>query len=350
MKILITGGAGYIGTHICVELLNQNYQIVVVDNLSNSSIKSLKKVSNITEKNFFLANKENNKSELKNEDFIFIDGDIRDRETLQFVFQAQKIKGVIHLAGLKAVGESVKNPLEYYNNNVTGSLILFEEMAKAKVDILIFSSSATVYGNPKSLPVYETFETKFSINPYGNSKLFIEIILKDLSKINPNCRISLLRYFNPVGAHSSGLIGESPNGEPNNLMPYICQVAAGKLEKLKIFGNNYPTNDGTGIRDYIHVVDLAKGHLAALDYLFKNNSKICTFNLGTGRGTSVLEMLDAFEKVTGKTVPYSIERKRKGDVAECWASSKLANQELGWKAKYDIFKMCEDAWHWQKNN
>lgn len=350
MKILVTGGAGYIGTHICVELLSQDYQIVIIDNLINSSFESLEKVSSITGKKIIVADKGKLKPDLKDANFIFINSDINDRDALQFVFQNQKIQGVIHLAGFKAVAESVRKPLDYYNNNVTGSIILFDEMAKAGVETLIFSSSATVYGNPESLPIDETSQTMGSNNPYGNSKLFIEIILKDLSKINPNWRISLLRYFNPVGAHPSGLIGEAPKGLPNNLMPYICQVAAGKLKKLKIYGNNYPTSDGTGIRDYIHVVDLAKGHLATLDYLLKNKSKICIFNLGTGKGTSVLEMLAVFEKVTGKSIPFEITKKREGDVAECWASSELANKELGWKAKYDINKICEDAWRWQKNN
>ena len=311
---------------------------------------SLDKVASITEKKITIARKGQKKSELKNTDVIFYNADIRDRSLLQFIFQTEDIMGVVHLAGLKAVGESVKKPLDYYNNNVIGSIILFEEMAKAQVKTIIFSSSATVYGNPESLPIKENFQTNGAINPYGKSKLFIENILKDLYKTSPNWKISLLRYFNPVGAHPSGVIGEDPRGIPNNLMPYISQVAAGKLETLKIYGNNYPTIDGTGVRDYIHVVDLAKGHIATLDYLIKNKPTVCTFNLGTGKGTSVLEMVDAFEKVTGKSIPYVIIEKREGDVAECWTSSKLAEKKLGWTALYNINKMCEDTWHWQQKN
>ncbi|MBT6757166.1 MAG: UDP-glucose 4-epimerase GalE [Candidatus Jacksonbacteria bacterium] len=345
MKILITGGTGYIGTHTCVELINQGHQVVVIDNLSNSTAETLTKVTEITQ----------------TEKIPFYQGDIRDRELLQKIFNIHKIDAVIHFAGLKAVGESIQKPLQYYNNNVTGTITLLEEMQKAAVKTIIFSSSATVYGNPKTLPIRETHPTGGTTNPYGQSKLIIEEILKDLHKSDPSWKIALLRYFNPVGAHPSGKIGENPNGTPNNLMPYISQVAAGKLKKLKIYGNDYPTPDGTGIRDYIHVVDLAKGHTAALNALniqklpegeFSSNKRdfpdILTINLGTGTGYSVLEMVKAFEQASGKKIPYEIAPRREGDIAECWASTEQAEQLLKWKAKYNLQQMCNDTWKYQK--
>jgi UDP-glucose 4-epimerase len=350
MRLLITGGAGYIGTHICVELLNQGHKIFVIDNLSNSSYESLDKAATLCEKKISISGKINFSSVSNSTNILFFNIDIRDRSALRLIFKNHSIDAVIHLAGYKDVGKSVKNPLDYYNNNVSGSIVLFEEMARAKVKTLIFSSSATVYGDPESLPIEENFQTSEAINPYGKSKLYIENILKDLFKASPDWKISLLRYFNPVGAHPSGVIGEDPKGVPNNLMPYISQVAAGKLEVLKIYGDSYPTVDGTGVRDYIHVVDLAKGHIATLDYLVKSKPTICIFNLGTGKGTSVLEMVYAFEEVVGKSIPYVITERREGDVAECWTSSQLAKKILDWTPKYNLKKMCQDAWRWQLNN
>ena len=339
MKILITGGTGYIGTHTCVELINQGHQVVVIDNLSNSTAETLTKVTEITQ----------------TEKIPFYQGDIRDRELLQKIFNTNKIDAVIHFAGLKAVGESIQKPLQYYNNNVIGTITLLEEMQQAAVKNIIFSSSATVYGNPKTLPIKETHPTGGTTNPYGQSKLIIEEILKDIHKSDPSWKIALLRYFNPVGAHPSGKIGENPNGIPNNLMPYISQVAAGKLKKLKIYGNDYPTLDGTGIRDYIHVVDLAKGHSAALNALNTEETsekralhRVLTVNLGTGAGYSVLEMVKAFEQASGRKIPYEIAPRRDGDIAECYASTEYAEQHISWKAENNLQQMCEDTWCYQK--
>jgi UDP-glucose 4-epimerase len=347
MKLLVTGGAGYIGTHTCVELLSQDHQVVVIDNLSNSSPIALERVATITEKQLIT-------SPLSKGDLVLNKADIRDRNALQQIFENHKIDAVIHLAGLKAVGESVEKPLVYYNNNVTGTITLLEEMASANINTFIFSSSATVYGDPATVPIKEDFPTGVTTNPYGQSKYFIEEILKDIHRADTKWKIGLLRYFNPVGAHPSGLIGEDPNGIPGNLMPYISQVAVGKRNKLKIFGSDYPTKDGTGVRDYIHVVDLAKGHLAALKYLTK--SPISTIhnplitNLGTGKGNSVIEMVNGFEKASGRKIPYEIVERRAGDIAECWASTEYAKQHLDWEAQYNLQRMCEDSWRWQQQN
>ena len=343
MKILVTGGAGYIGIHTCVELLNQGHQVVIIDNLINSKSIALERLAEISNKKLIFDLS-------KNADIVFFRCDIRDRSSLQKIFKTLKIDSVFHFAGLKSIKSSLKKPLDYYSNNVVGSIILFEEMAKANVKTIIFSSSATVYGNPKTLPINENFPTGDINNPYGRSKFYIENILKDIYKSDPNWKISLLRYFNPIGAHASGLIGEDPNGTPSNLMPYMTQVAAGKLKKLKIFGSDYPTKDGTGIRDYIHVVDLAQSHLAAFNSLSLANSDLNIFNIGTGKGNSVLEMVNVFEKTNGVKIPYEIVGRRKGDVAECWMSSKHVEEVLGWKAHYGVEKMCEDAWRWQHKN
>ena len=334
MKILITGGTGYIGTHTCVELISQGHQVIVVDNLSNSTADTLFQVAKITQ--------------IELDKIPFYQGDIRDRELLKKIFNTHKIDAVIHFAGLKAVGESNQKPLQYYSNNITGTITLLEEMQQAAVKIIIFSSSATVYGAPIKLPIKEKHPTGGTTNPYGQSKFIIEEVLKDLHKSDSEWKIALLRYFNPVGAHPSGKIGENSNGIPNNLMPYISQVAAGKLEKLVIYGNDYPTPDGTGIRDYIHVVDLAKGHTAALNKLTTDNCKLITVNLGTGNGFSVLSMLKAFEKVSGKKIPYEIASRREGDIAECYASTEYAEQNLNWKAERTLQQMCEDTWNYQK--
>jgi len=338
MIILVTGGAGYIGTHTCIELINQGHQVVVIDNLSNSTADTLTKVSEIT----------------KSDQIPFYHGDIRDRQLLQKIFKRHKIDAVIHFAGLKAVGESIQKPLQYYNNNVIGTITILEEMQQASVQTIIFSSSATVYGNPKILPIKETHPTVGATNPYGQNKLIIEGILKDLHKSDPSWKIALLRYFNPVGAHPSGKIGENPIGVPNNLMPYISQVAAGKLKKLKIYGNDYPTHDGTGVRDYIHVVDLAKGHTAALKVLnikksseIKTPHKILTVNLGTGKGYSVLDIVKTFEIASGKGVSYQIVGRRPGDIATSYADPTYALEKLGWKAEYGLNEMCKDTWRWQ---
>jgi len=336
MKILVTGGTGYIGTHTCVELINQGHQVIVIDNLSNSTEETLIQVAQITQ--------------IERDKIPFYQGDIRDRELLKKIFNTHKIDAVIHFAGLKAVGESVQKPLQYYSNNITGTIILLEEMEQAAVKVIIFSSSATVYGNPIKLPVKETHPTGGTTNPYGQSKLTIEEILKDLHKSDPGWKISLLRYFNPVGAHPSGKIGENPNGIPNNLMPYISQVAAGKLEKLKIYGNDYPTPDGTGIRDYIHIVDLAKGHTAALNKLIIDKGSLLIANLGTGNGFSVLSMLKAFQQVSNKKIPYEIAPRREGDIAECYASTEYAEQHLNWRAEKTLQQMCEDTWNYQNKN
>lgn len=329
--ILITGGTGYIGSHTVVELLNRGESVLILDNLSNSSLKALDRIEQICGR----------RPE-------FIKADIRDRTALYSIMASHQIESVIHFAGLKAVGESVTQPLSYYENNVLGSVNLFQAMAEHGVKQLVFSSSATVYGDPHTVPIQESFPLR-ATNPYGRTKLMIEEILRDLSGAEPSWRIAILRYFNPVGAHVSGLIGESPNGIPNNLMPYVSQVAVGKREKLSVYGNDYPTPDGTGVRDYIHVVDLALGHLAALDALSKDPGLI-TVNLGTGRGYSVLEMVRAFEKASGRPVPYNVVARRSGDIATCFADPAYAEAKLGWRACRGIEAMCDDAWRWQINN
>ena len=328
MKILVTGGMGYIGSHTVVELQNAGHDVVVVDNLSNAVASVQERVQRITDK-----------------PFVFEQADIRDRAALERIFGLHKVDAVIHFAGLKAVGESVAQPLRYYDNNVNGSVILFETMAKFGVKSLVFSSSATVYGDPASVPIREDFPLQ-ATNPYGRSKLMIEDILRDLSKAEPDWRIALLRYFNPVGAHESGLIGEEPNGIPNNLVPYIAQVANGQRDKLSVFGGDYPTPDGTGLRDYIHVVDLSIGHVKTLDRLAKGPGLV-TYNLGTGRGNSVLEMVRAFEAACGRQIPYQIVDRRPGDVAKCYADPAKAREELGWTAERDVAQMCADVWRYQ---
>jgi UDP-glucose 4-epimerase len=328
---LITGGAGYIGSHACVEFLAAGYDIVVVDNLSNSSEESLKRVSRIAER-----------------DFAFVRADIRDREALRRLFSEHEIDAVIHFAGLKAVGESVQKPLAYYDNNLTGSLALFETMAGHGVKTIVFSSSATVYGDPHTVPIREDFPLS-ATNPYGRTKLMIEEILRDLSAADPEWRVGLLRYFNPVGAHESGLIGEDPRGIPNNLMPYISQVAVGRRPHLNVFGDDYPTPDGTGMRDYIHVVDLARGHVKAVEKI-ASAAGVHVWNLGTGRGYTVLEMLRAFEAASGRAVPFRIAPRRPGDVARCYADPAKAEAELGWKAEKGLERMCADNWRWQSMN
>lgn len=330
MNILVTGGAGYIGSHTCVELLEAGHQVVVIDDLSNSDKKALERVKTITGK------------ALK-----FYKGDVGDYSLLKQIFGENKIDAVIHFAGFKAVGESVSKPLEYYQNNIGGTLTLCRAMREANVKNIIFSSSATVYGSPKTVPVKEDFPLS-ATNPYGRTKLFIEQILMDLNVADSNWNVTLLRYFNPIGAHKSGLIGEMPRGIPNNLMPYITQVATGKLEKLRIFGNDYPTPDGTGVRDYIHVVDLAKGHVAALKNACSGGLHI--YNLGTGVGYSVLDVVNAFIKASGVNIPYEIVERRPGDVAEVYADPSKAFKELGWKAELDLEDMCADSWRWQSNN
>ncbi len=331
MKILVTGGAGYIGSHTCLELLQAGHEVTVVDNLSNSKEESLRRVKEITGKKL---------------DFHRVD--LLDREALDQVFAGTPINAVIHFAGLKAVGESVKIPLDYYHNNITGTLILCEVMGKHGVKNLVFSSSATVYGDPASVPITEDFPLG-ATNPYGRTKLMIEEILRDWQVSDNSLNIALLRYFNPVGAHPSGRIGEDPNGIPNNLLPFISQVAVGKLPRLRVFGGDYPTRDGTGVRDYIHVVDLAIGHLRALEKL-RENPGIVTYNLGTGRGYSVLEMVAAYEKAAGRTIPYEIVGRRPGDVAECYADPARAREELGWTAGREVEEMCADTWRWQSGN
>ncbi len=331
MKVLLTGGAGYIGSHTAVECLAAGYEVVVFDNLSNSSTKSLERVSQIARK-----------------PIDFVRGDIRDRAALRKFFAQYAIDTVVHFAGLKAVGESVEKPLLYYDNNITGSIALFEVMAEAGVRSVVFSSSATVYGDPVSVPITEDFPLS-ATNPYGRSKLFIEEMLRDIAYADENWHIALLRYFNPVGAHESGLIGEDPRGTPNNLMPYIAQVAGGRRTHLNIFGGDYPTPDGTGVRDYIHVVDLARGHVAALNHL-QAQGGVQTWNLGTGNGVSVLDMVHAFESVSGKRIDYEIVARRPGDVAQCWADPSRARRELDWHAEYNLARMCEDTWRWQQMN
>ena len=331
MKILVTGGAGYIGSHTCLELLNNGYEVVVVDNLSNSKEESLKRVQELTGKTL-----------------TFHKVDLLDEKALDAVFTGSPVEAVIHFAGLKAVGESVTIPLNYYHNNVTGTLILCEVMSRHNVKNIVFSSSATVYGDPHTVPITEDFPLS-ATNPYGRTKLMIEEILRDLHVSDREWNVALLRYFNPVGAHHSGRIGEDPNDIPNNLMPYISQVAIGKLSELSVFGNDYPTPDGTGVRDYIHVVDLAMGHLKALEKLTSNPGTV-TYNLGTGQGYSVLEMVSAFEKASGKKVPYKIVGRRPGDIASCYADPSFAKEELGWAAEKNLDEMCADAWKWQSTN
>ena len=331
MYILVTGGAGYIGSHTCLELLNAGYEVVVVDNLANSKVESLRRVQALTGKSL-----------------AFHQVDLLDEAALNDVFVTYPVKAVIHFAGLKAVGESVSQPLRYYHNNVTGTLNLCQAMADYDVWKLVFSSSATVYGDPHTVPITEDFPLS-ATNPYGRSKLIIEEMLRDLPIANPRWRIALLRYFNPVGAHPSGQIGEDPSGIPNNLLPYVSQVAVGRLAKLSVFGNSYPTPDGTGVRDYIHVVDLALGHLRALEKL-ATSSGVAAYNLGTGQGYSVLEMVAAFEKASGKPIPYQITQPRPGDIAACYADPTKAREELGWEAQRGLAEMCADAWRWQSQN
>lgn len=331
MKLLLTGGAGYIGSHTCVELLSLDIEVVVLDNLSNSSAVALERVKRIT-----------------NKELTFVKGDIRDKECLRTIFSEHKIDGVIHFAGLKAVGESNQIPLEYYDNNITGTIKLMQVMQEFDCTNIIFSSSATVYGNPKTLPITEEFPLSVT-NPYGRTKLMIEDILKDFYKANNNWNIVLLRYFNPVGAHRSGLIGEDPNGIPNNLLPYITQVAIGRLKKLQIFGSDYNTPDGTGVRDYIHVVDLAIGHVAALQKI-EPGSGLSIYNLGSGSGYSVLQMVEAFSSVAGVNIPYEIVGRREGDIDSCYADPTKANTELNWHTSFDLEDICKSAWNWQTKN
>ncbi|MBP0596922.1 UDP-glucose 4-epimerase GalE [Herbaspirillum sp. LeCh32-8] len=326
--ILVTGGAGYIGSHTCVELIHAGYDVVVLDNLCNSRASVIDRVEQIAGRKPH-----------------FVQGDIRDPEVLDRIFNEYKIHAVIHFAGLKAVGESVAQPLRYYDNNVNGSNVLFEAMGRHGVKNIVFSSSATVYGDPASVPITEEFPLS-ATNPYGRSKLMVEQILGDLHKSDPSWRIALLRYFNPVGAHESGLIGEDPSGIPNNLLPFIAQVADGRRAALSVYGSDYPTTDGTGVRDYIHVVDLALGHLKTLRKL-EDGPGVYVYNLGTGRGNSVLEMLAAFEKACGKTLPYQLAERRPGDIAMCYAATQRAQSELGWRAQRGVEAMCADTWRWQ---
>ena len=332
VNVLVTGGAGYIGSHTTLALLQAGYEVVVVDNLCNSSYESLLRVEQICGKSA-----------------LFIQGDIRDRELLDDLFSTYQIGAVLHFAGLKAVGESVQKPLDYYDNNVTGSLTLCQAMAQAEVYRLVFSSSATVYGEPAQMPIREDYPTGVPTNPYGRSKLMVEELLQDLAHSDPRWSIALLRYFNPVGAHAGGLIGEDPNGIPNNLLPYVSQVAIGTLKQLSVFGGDYPTQDGTGVRDYIHVVDLAEGHLKALQSI-NQKTGVNIWNLGTGTGYSVLEMIRAFEQASEQPVPYQIVSRRPGDIAECWADPAKAELELGWKAMRGLQDMMADTWRWQSLN
>jgi UDP-glucose 4-epimerase len=331
MRILVTGGAGYIGSHTCVELLAAGYEVIEVDSLINSREESIRRVEEISSKKL-----------------LFHKVDLLDKPALDRVFKESAIDAVIHFAGLKAVGESVAMPLQYYKNNISGSLVLFEVMAQHGVKNLVFSSSATVYGDPASLPITEDFPIKAS-NPYGWAKVMIEQILQDLYLADSSLNIALLRYFNPVGAHPSGRIGEDPRGIPNNLVPFIAQVAVGKLSELKVFGNDYATPDGSGVRDYIHIMDLASGHIKALEKLVTNPGLV-TYNLGTGRGYSVLEMVQAFSEAAGKEIPYRITGRRPGDIAACYADASKAEKDLSWKASRDIREMCEDTWRWQTMN
>jgi len=331
MKILVTGGAGYIGSHTCIELIKVGYDVVVIDNLCNSSLEPLRRVESLTDC-----------------DIPFHKIDVRDKQALIHVFKKYSIDGVIHFAGLKAVGESVKRPIEYYDTNVGGTFVLVEVMRDFNCKNFVFSSSATVYGDPHTAPIKEDFPLSVT-NPYGRSKLMIEEFLQDVFIADDTWHIALLRYFNPVGAHKSGLIGEDPKGIPNNLMPYISQVAIGKLKKLSVFGGDYDTADGTGVRDYIHVVDLAKGHVQALKTLV-DKPQLLIVNLGTGNGYSVLDMVKAFEKVSGKDIPYEIVNRRPGDIATCYADRAYAEKRLGWKTEHELDEMCEDTWRWQSMN
>ena len=331
MSILVTGGAGYIGSHTVIQLLDAGYEVVVFDNLSNASKTSISRIEEITGKSV-----------------PFIEGDIRNRDALQSVFETHTISAVIHFAGLKAVGESVAQPLRYYENNVHGTTVLCDVMRSYGCKSIVFSSSATVYGDPATTPIQENFPLQ-ATNPYGRSKLFVEEMLRDLYISDPEWKIALLRYFNPVGAHESGMIGEDPNGIPNNLMPFISQVAVGKREYLSVFGDDYDTHDGTGVRDYIHVVDLAEGHLKALDKLGSIDG-VLTVNLGTGQGYSVLDVVKAFENASGQKIPYRIAPRRSGDIAKCYADPSYAKETLGWEAQKGIQEMCKDTWRWQSKN
>lgn len=332
-KVLVTGGAGYIGSHACIELMAAGFEVIVVDNLSNSKPRALERIEAISGKSV-----------------SFFKADVTDRNALRAIFQEHTFCAVLHFAGLKAVGESCEIPLRYYHNNVEGSVALAEVMAEFGVYRLIFSSSATVYGDPARVPITEDFPVS-ATNPYGRSKLMVEEIMRDLCRVPNNpWRVSLLRYFNPIGAHESGMIGEDPQGIPNNLLPYVAQVAIGKLKELGVFGDDYPTRDGTGVRDYIHVVDLARGHVRALEKLLMDEPGCYTYNLGTGQGYSVLEVIKAFETASGRKVPYQIKARRSGDIAQCFADPSLAAQELKWQAEYDLSRMVEDAWRWQSQN
>lgn len=332
MNILVTGGAGYIGTHTVVELQNAGHNVIVVDNLSNSSEEALKRVEQITGKHV-----------------KFYKDDVLDLKALNRIFDNEKVDAVIHFAGLKAVGESVEKPVEYYTTNICGTMNLVDVMRNHGVKNIIFSSSATVYGDPEFVPITEKHPKGICTNPYGWSKWMQEQILSDIQKADPEWNVVLLRYFNPIGAHDSGMIGEDPKGIPNNLMPYVAQVAVGRLKEIGVFGNDYPTPDGTGVRDYIHVVDLAKGHVAALDMIHRD-AGLKIYNLGTGKGSSVLDVIHAFEKACGHELPYSIKPRRAGDIAECYADSSLAAEELGWHAERDLENMCETSWKWQTMN
>jgi len=333
MSVLVTGGAGYIGSHTCVELIRSGYDIIVVDNLSNSNPEAVRRVEKIT-----------------GTPIAFIQADVCDAEAMNTIFaQHPEIDSVIHFAGLKAVGESVRKPLEYYTNNLVSTLTLLNTMKRHGVKNIVFSSSATVYGDPASVPIREDFPTGGTTNPYGTTKYFLEQILKDCCAADPELNAALLRYFNPVGAHESGLIGEDPRGIPNNLTPYIAQVAVGKLEKLHVYGDDYPTPDGTGVRDYIHVVDLARGHVSALKKL-ESQCGLFVVNLGTGKGYSVLDVLHAYEKACGKPIPYVVDPRRPGDIAQCYADPKKALEEMGWQATLGIDEMCASSWNWQSSN
>ena len=332
MSILVTGGAGYIGSHTCIELLTQGYEVVIADNLYNSCEEAVRRIE-----------------ELSGKKVSFYKADLLDKEAVEEIFEKESIESVIHFAGLKAVGESVQKPLEYFHNNLTGTLILCDVMRHHGVKSIVFSSSATVYGNPASVPIYEDFPLSVT-NPYGRTKLMIEEILQDVVVSDPEWKVILLRYFNPVGAHKSGRIGENPRGIPNNLTPYITQVAVGKLDHVNVFGNDYDTPDGTGVRDYIHVVDLALGHVKAIEKINAMDGGVKIYNLGTGIGYSVLEVIEAFRKATGKEIPYVIGPRRAGDIATCYAATDKAEKELGWKAQRGLDEMCEDAWRWQSMN